>query len=176
MQSWVWLCNPMDCSLIGSSVHGILQARILEWVAILFSRGSSWLRDWARISCIAGRFFAVWATREAQYMYTYSWFTSLYIETNTTLLYYILILKNSLVNGRLNNKENRRILLVLTVKIGQWLESHRSLNTLYEWVLANGSFCIPVGGVREKGRGEEKSFRFSFYGPDHPCPCFDSLS
>ena len=55
------LCDPMDCSPPGSSVHGILQARILEWVAISFSRGSSWLRDWTQVSCIAGRFFTIWA-------------------------------------------------------------------------------------------------------------------
>ena len=54
----------MDCSLPGSSVHGILQARILGWVAITFSRGSSRLRDRTRVSCIAGRFFTIWATRE----------------------------------------------------------------------------------------------------------------
>ena len=46
------LCHPMDCSLPGSSVHGILQARILEWVSIPFSRGSSWPRDQTRVSCI----------------------------------------------------------------------------------------------------------------------------
>ena len=58
------LCNLMDCSLPGSSVHGIFQARILEWVAIPFSRASSQPRDWTQVSCIAGRFFTVWATRE----------------------------------------------------------------------------------------------------------------
>ena len=46
------LCNPMDCSLPGSSVHGIFQARILEWVAISSSRGSSQLRDQTHVSCI----------------------------------------------------------------------------------------------------------------------------
>ena len=46
------LCNPMDCNLPGSTLHGILQARVLEWVAISFSRGSSWPRVWTRISCI----------------------------------------------------------------------------------------------------------------------------
>ena len=51
------LCDPVDCSLPGSSVHGILQARILEWVAISFSRGSSQPRDRTRVSCIAGRRF-----------------------------------------------------------------------------------------------------------------------
>ena len=59
----------MDCSLSGSSVHGILQARILEWVAISFSRGSSRPRNWTWVSCIAGRWFTNWARREAPYMY-----------------------------------------------------------------------------------------------------------
>ena len=51
-QSCPTLCNPKDCSPPGSSVHGILQARILEWVAISFSRGSSYLRDWTQVSCV----------------------------------------------------------------------------------------------------------------------------
>ena len=55
----------MDCSLSGSSVHGIFQARVLEWIAISFSRGSSWARNRTWVSCIAGRCFTVWATREA---------------------------------------------------------------------------------------------------------------
>ena len=59
------LCDPMDCSLSGSSVHGLLQARILEWVAISFSRGCSQTRDRTRVSCIAGGCFTIWATREA---------------------------------------------------------------------------------------------------------------
>ena len=53
----------------GSSVHGILQARILEWVAMLSSRGSSQPSNWTQVSCIAGRFFANWATREASQWY-----------------------------------------------------------------------------------------------------------
>ena len=55
----------MDYSLLGSSVHGILQARILEWVAISFSRGSLRPRNRTWVSCIAGRFFIYWAVREA---------------------------------------------------------------------------------------------------------------
>ena len=54
----------MDCSLPGSSVHGIIQVRILERVAISFSRGSSHPRNWTRVSCIAGRYFTDWAMRE----------------------------------------------------------------------------------------------------------------
>ena len=57
--------TPSTGNLPGSSVHGILQARLLEWVAISFSRGSSWLRNWTQISYIADRFFTDWATREA---------------------------------------------------------------------------------------------------------------
>ena len=56
----------MDCSLPGSSIHGILQARILERVAISFSRGSFRPRDGTWVSHIAGRRFNLWATREAQ--------------------------------------------------------------------------------------------------------------
>ena len=59
------ICNPMDCGSPGSSAHGILQAGILEWVAFPFSKVSSQPRDQTCISCIAGRFFTSWATREA---------------------------------------------------------------------------------------------------------------
>ena len=64
-QSCPTLFDPMDCSLPGSSLHGILQARVLEWVAISFSRGSSRRRDWTWVSHIPGRCFKLWATREA---------------------------------------------------------------------------------------------------------------
>ena len=57
-------CDPMDCSLLGSSVHGISQARILEWVAISFSREFSRPKGQTPVSCIAGRFFTNWPTRE----------------------------------------------------------------------------------------------------------------
>ena len=59
------LCDCIDCSPAGSCVHGILQASILEWLAIPSSRGSSRSRNWTQISCITGRFFTNWATREA---------------------------------------------------------------------------------------------------------------
>ena len=63
-QSCLSLCDPMDYSPPGSFVHGILQARILERVAMPSSKGSSQPRDRTQVSCIAGRFFTVWATRE----------------------------------------------------------------------------------------------------------------
>ena len=63
-QSFPILWDPRDFRPSGSSVHGILQVRILEWVAIPLSSGSSWPRDWTQVSYIAGRFFTIWATRE----------------------------------------------------------------------------------------------------------------
>ena len=68
-QSCLTLCNPMDCI-----VHGILHAIILEWVAFPFSRGSCQPRDRTQVSCIAGRFFTIRATREAQgYWDSWNW-------------------------------------------------------------------------------------------------------
>ena len=78
---WLSLChvqffNPMACSPPGSSVHGIFQARILEWVAISFSRESSQPRDQTWVFCIVGGFFTHWATRKAH----------IYMEGNARLL------------------------------------------------------------------------------------------
>ena len=67
-QSCLTLCKPVDCSPPGSSVHGILQTRILQWIAMLSSRGSSQSRDQSQvscISCIAGGFFTTGTTWEA---------------------------------------------------------------------------------------------------------------
>ena len=68
-QSCLTLCNPMDSSPPGSSVHGVLQARILEWVAIPFSRRSSQPRDGTQVSYIAGRFFTILATIGHMYIF-----------------------------------------------------------------------------------------------------------
>ena len=61
------LFDPVNCSPPGSSIHGVLQTRILEWVATPFSRGSSWPSNQTRDSRITGGFFTVWATRETPY-------------------------------------------------------------------------------------------------------------
>ena len=66
LQSCPTLWDPMDHSPQGSFLHEILQTRILEWVAISFSRGSSRPRDQTQVSCTGGRFFTVWGTREAR--------------------------------------------------------------------------------------------------------------
>ena len=62
------LCDPVGYNLPGSSIHGILQVRVLEWVAISFSRESSRPKDRTRVSCIAGRHFTIWDTREARWI------------------------------------------------------------------------------------------------------------
>ena len=64
VQLYPTLCNPMDCSPPGSSAHGILYTRILEWVAIPVSRGSSWPRDRTCVSCISRQILHRWATRK----------------------------------------------------------------------------------------------------------------
>ena len=66
-QSCPTLWDPMECSLPGFSVHGIFQARVLEWVAISSSRGSSWPKDRTQVSCIAGTRFTLWAKGEPSY-------------------------------------------------------------------------------------------------------------
>jgi len=86
-QSCPALYNPMDCSLPGSCVHGILQARILEWVAVSFSRVSSQLRDQTQVSCItctAGRFFTCWTRR-------FNTYTSLSVLKVTSLYRFFLL-------------------------------------------------------------------------------------
>ena len=83
----------MDCSPPGSSVHGIRQARLLEWVAIPFSKGFSRPRDRTRVSCIAGRFFTVWATREAN---------NYYQVAQIRLLFFFTFLKRSCNFRRIN--------------------------------------------------------------------------
>ena len=65
-QSCPTLYNPMEHNPPGSSVHGILQAEVLRWVAMPFSRGSSWSKDRTQVSCTEGGFFTTWATREAK--------------------------------------------------------------------------------------------------------------
>ena len=67
-KSCLTLCDPTDCKLPGSAVQGIFQVRILEWVAVSLSRVSSKPRDRSLVLCIVGRFFTIWATREAHEM------------------------------------------------------------------------------------------------------------
>ena len=92
-------CNSMECGLPRSSVHGIFQARILEWVAISFSRGSSQPRDRTQVSHIGGRRFTVWATREAQ------------VLCNLLFLVFPHFILNSLLTSLFKTNRNSRPLL-----------------------------------------------------------------
>ena len=78
-QSCLTLCDPIDCSPPGPS-GGILQARILEGVAISFSRGSSRPRDWILVSCIAGRFFTIWVTGEALLIHCVQAYVGIFVK------------------------------------------------------------------------------------------------
>ena len=84
-QSCPTLCDPMDCSLLGSSVHGIFQAIVLEWIAISFSSGSSWPRDRTWVSCIVDRHFTVWTTREVHKRIVIEWTLLKVIILSTTV-------------------------------------------------------------------------------------------
>ena len=81
-QSCPTLCDLMDCSPPGCSVHGIFPGRILEWVAISFSRGSLWPRDWthvSRVSCTGRQILHCWATEEALYICIYMYIKYVHI-------------------------------------------------------------------------------------------------
>ena len=101
------LCNPMDYSPPGSSVHGILQARKLKWIAMPSSRGSSQPRDWTRVSCPARRFFNVWATRKAYSLELLKISSHKYIE----LLSYNLTLKT--IGLPFHNDSYRKLVKIL---------------------------------------------------------------
>ena len=89
-QSCLTLCNPTDCSLPSFSIHGIFQARILKWVVISLSRGSSWPRDWTWVSSIAGRCFTVWASRKG-------WLYMHMINTLELCVYQLFVFDKSLL-------------------------------------------------------------------------------
>ena len=100
----------MDCSLPGSSVHGIFQARVLEWIAISFSRGSSRPRDWTRVSCIVGRHFTIWATREVRFigcLYLWSFFAvqKLLVWCSLTCLLFSVFLFHVMWNPKTHHQD-----------------------------------------------------------------------
>ena len=135
-QSCLTLCDPMDCSLPGSSIHGIFQTRVLEWVAISFSRGSSQPRDRTVVSCIAGRLFTIWATREATK------------------------LENTMPNGR--NQTQRPLIIWLHLyeisKLPRWPSNKESASNVRD--VGDGGL-IPESG-RPPGEGNGNPLQYSY--------------
>ena len=99
------LVRILYCTSSGSSVYGILQARILEWVAISFSRGSSWPRDRTPVSCVTDRFFTTWATRGAPEFYKQDFFFS---ECSLGSLQFVVSLVTKMKEVRSHEKERHR--------------------------------------------------------------------
>ena len=122
----------MDCSPTGSSVCGILQARILEWVAILFSRGSSQPRDPAPVYGIAGRFFTLWDTREAVKL---NEFETFYDDINSWLKFSRIWLKAG------STFQDRIVLSTLFMSV---LESASVFQILSEWVSEVAQSCLTL--------------------------------
>ena len=114
------LCDPMECSLSGSSICGIFQARVLEWIAIYFSRGSIWPRNWTWVFCIAGRRFTIWATTETvcsesniKYLWSTCWVVSPDFSSNYFLDYNLHISQAKSLGSLLNWKFLHPIFIVM---------------------------------------------------------------
>ena len=162
VQSCLTLCDPVDCSLPDYSVHGILQARILEWVDMPFSRGSSWLRKRTMVSCIEGRLFTVWATGAISEIIQCLFFC------NEHTLKFCLLPENNFAD--LNNRENVIVatpgfdlLLQLRMKIvitsaGVWGKSRYAHGScqLVTWPWVNSvMFCTFCRWLSYSSRADE---------------------
>ena len=122
-QSCPSLFNPMDCNLPGSSVNGIFNARVLEWVAISFSRGSSWPRDLTPVFRIVGRCFTIWATREAQLHALHAW-CSLKKKKSCKYKYFELIIGKDNPTQKHNNALKWVIIYSRNTRVIKYQESN----------------------------------------------------
>ena len=138
------ICDPVDCSLPGSSVLGISQTRILEWVAISSSRGSSWPKDWAWVSCLTGRVFTIWVTREAKKGISESvcFWTLLLKQVLTTQTFWSFFPFNFYFWSSDLVKCKETLLLMITRK-----RSHKKVNNLSQ------IFNLQVSGNHRGSRG-----------------------
>ena len=109
IQSCLTLCDPLDCSPSSSSIHGIFQARVLEWVVISFSRGSPWPMDQTWVSHIAGRRFTIWATRE---VCDWTFFKSGTWESFKTFSFSLLHIQKLIKTYKLHTRYIHRVLFI----------------------------------------------------------------
>ena len=164
-QSCLIFCDPKDCSLLASSVHGILQARILEWVTTPFSRGSSWHRDWSWVSHIAGRFFTIWANREASFIWTVGSYSCSRVDLHKINLEFgeafSQTMKQKFVNGRKKHTKE------------SWTEIKRlvvAMELVWCCLVAQSclTLCDPIG-YSPSGSSVHGSFRQEYWN-GLPCP------
>ena len=136
------LCSSVDCSPPGFSAHGILQTRILEWVAMPFFRGYSKPRDWVQVSWIVGRFFTVWATSTTCKIFESAW--PIAVVHNS---YIFVQLDNWNVNAFLFSKvliilKDNKVVFVLFVEPNK-VQVIKKLNTNNSsTILLNHYFCL----------------------------------
>ena len=125
-KSFLTLCDPRDCSPPGSSVHRIFQARILEWVAISFSRGSSWSWDGTQVSCIGRQILYHWAIKETHELLTQTyhtvrgWMDSRSLDPPWSVLFWLCCTATS--NAELCLKRHQERVLAHLDLITAWLE------------------------------------------------------
>ena len=128
-RSSLTLCNPMDCSLPGSSVHGILQARRLEWVAISFSRVFSQPRDWTRVSCVAGEFFTSEPPGKPR-KYTRPHKINIVLNDDKTAMLYLISFVSRVIDTFLGNPSFAIIIGEYIVFVNVFWERDRCLDSL----------------------------------------------
>ena len=125
VQSCPTICHPTDYSLPGSSLHGILKERIMEWVAIAFSRGSSWPRVWIWVFCISGRFFTFWATMEVLWMNNVPQISMSPRPQNVTLFENKIFADVIKVTVKMSLKWTQNVMSVLVRYRKRYTETHR---------------------------------------------------
>ena len=124
------LWDPMDCSLPGSSVHGIFQAIVLEWIGISFSRGSSQPRDWTRVSRSVDRHFNIWATKKNDN----TLLTLIHFQLSSDKASIIIACKNSIKGSIM--AVNINSFFPSTIQFPKWLEVHAKsilIHILHLW-------------------------------------------
>ena len=142
------LCNPLDCSLPGFSVHGLFLARIPDWVAIPFSRGTSWPRVRTQVSSIAGRFFTTWATRKA---YTTEYNSA--IKKNEIVLFATTWMDYQTEWSKPDKDKYHMIVLMYGIR-----EKENNTNELIYKIAADSEAVLENELMVTRGKGQEQGY------------------